>query len=371
MSGGGTGGHVYPILSVLAGFDPAAPPTVLYVGRQGGLEEGIVTRAGVPFRGLRLGGGLRGVPPWVATGNAALMAGACATALGVVRSFRPQVIFVTGGFVCAPVVLAGWMRRVPVLVYLPDVEPGLAVRFLAWFAARIAVTAEASRAYLPARKVVVTGYPVRPALLTADRAAARAHFGVGPADRLLLVFGGSRGAHSINVAVGDALAGLTQLGVVLHVCGPEDEPEFQARQAGLPAELRERYRPHGYLHDEMPLALAAADLVVSRAGAAIMGEYPAVGLPSVLIPYPHAGAHQTHNARYLVDAGAAVLLENDRLRADELLPTVRTLLDDPARLQAMAEAARSLARPDAVQRIAHLLTALADRAHVWQSRPNG
>jgi UDP-N-acetylglucosamine--N-acetylmuramyl-(pentapeptide) pyrophosphoryl-undecaprenol N-acetylglucosamine transferase len=295
----------------------------------------------------------------VAVGNAVLMGRAFVAALGVVRSFRPQAIFVTGGFVCLPVALAGWALRVPALVYLPDVEPGLAVRFLARLATRIAVTAEDSRAYLTARKVVVTGYPVRPALLTADRPAARAHFGVGLDDRLLLIFGGSRGAHSINVAVGESLAELAQLAVVLHVCGPEDEPEFQARRAALPAELQDRYRPYGYLHDDMPLALAAADLVVSRAGAATMGEYPAVGLPSVLIPYPYAGAHQAHNANYLARAGAAVLLENDRLRAGELVPTVRALLDDPARRAAMADAARQVARPDAAQRIASLLIALA------------
>jgi len=358
-SGGGTGGHVYPILSVLAGFDPQRepPPTVLYVGRSGGMEEGIVARTDIPFRGLRMGGGLRGVKPWVAAGNAALMAGAFVEALGVVRSFRPQAIFVTGGFVCVPVVLAGWIWRVPVLLYLPDVEPGLAVRFLARFATRIAVTVEGSRAYLPARKVVVTGYPVRPALWSADRTTARGYFGIGSDEPVLLVFGGSRGAHAINVAVGQALADLARSAVVLHVCGTEDEPEFQARRAGLPMALRDRYRPYGYLHDEMPLALAAADVVVSRAGAAVMGEYPAAGVPSVLIPYPHAGAHQAHNARYLVRAGAAVLLENDRLQAGELWPTVQALLGDPASRAAMARAARDLAQPDAVPHIVELLTA--------------
>lgn len=357
VSGGGTGGHVYPILSVLAGFEDS--PTVLYVGRQGSIEEGIVARTDVPFRGLRMGGGLRGVRPWVAVGNAALMAWAFVEALHVVWSFKPQAIFVTGGFVCVPVVLAGWVLRVPVLVYLPDVEPGLAVRFLARFATRIAVTAEDSRAYLPAHKVVVTGYPVRPVLWSTDRATARAHFGVGPDEPLLLVFGGSRGAHSINVAVGQALADLVRLAVVIHVCGRDDESEFQAHQAALPPELRDRYRPYGYLHEEMPLALAAADLVVSRAGAAVMGEYPAAGVPSVLIPYPYAGAHQDHNAKTLVRAGAAVLLENDRLQAGELWPTVKELLDDPDRRATMARAARGLAQPGAVQRIAGLLTALA------------
>ncbi len=358
VSGGGTGGHVYPILSVLAGFE--SPLTVLYVGRRGGLEEDLVARTAIPFHGLRMGGGLRGVPPWVAIGNAALMVGAIFEALRVVRAFRPQVVFVTGGFVCVPVVVAGWACRVPILVYLPDVEPGLAVRFLARFATRVAVTVEAARDHLPAgaEKVVVTGYPVRPDFWATDRATARARLGLEPAEPLLVVFGGSRGAHSINVAVGQSLADLVQLAVVIHVCGPEDEAGFQNQRMALPAEVRERYRPYGYL-DDMPQALAAADLVVSRAGAAVLGEYPAAGVPSVLIPYPYAGAHQARNANYLVQAGAAVLLENDRLRAGELLPTVKALLDDPARRAAMASAARRLARPDATGRLASLLTALA------------
>ncbi len=362
VSGGGTGGHVYPILSVLAGFEAQSPqgetPEVVYVGRRGGLEEGIVTRAGLPFHGLRMGGGLRGVPPWVAVGNAALMAGAWVEALRLVRAFRPQAVFVTGGFVCVPVVLACGVCRVPVLVYLPDVEPGLAVRFLARFATQVAVTVAASRDYLPAHKVVVTGYPVRPAFWVADRATARAQLGIGPDQPLLVVLGGSRGAHSINVAVGQALPDLVRLAVVIHVCGPADEPDFQAQRAALPAAMQDRYRPYGYL-DEMPQALAAADLVVSRAGAAVLGEYPAAGVPSVLIPYPYAGAHQMHNANHLAQAGAAVLLENDRLRAGQLLPTVQALLDDPARRAAMARAARGLARPDAVFRVVELLTALA------------
>jgi len=359
VSGGGTGGHVYPILSVLAGFE--SPLTVLYVGRRGGLEEDLVARTTVPFHGLRMGGGLRGVPPWVAAGNAVLMLAAGCEAWRLVRAFRPQAVFVTGGFVCVPVVVAGWACRVPVLVYLPDVEPGLAVRFLARFATRVAVTVEAARDHLPAgaEKVVVTGYPVRPAFWTTDRATARARLGVEPAEPLLVVFGGSRGAHSINVAVGQSLADLVRLAVVIHVCGPEDEAGFQARRTALPPEWQERYRPYGYLHEEMPLVLAAADLVVSRAGAAVLGEYPAAGVPSVLIPYPYAGAHQIHNANYLAQAGAAVLLENDRLRAGELLPTVKALLDDPDRRAAMARAARRLARPDATGRLASLLTALA------------
>ncbi|MBU0491384.1 MAG: UDP-N-acetylglucosamine--N-acetylmuramyl-(pentapeptide) pyrophosphoryl-undecaprenol N-acetylglucosamine transferase [Chloroflexi bacterium] len=356
VSGGGTGGHVYPILSALAGF--AEPLTVLYVGRSDGMEQDIVGRTDLPFRGLRMGGGLRGVPPWVAAGNAALMLRAGWEALGVVRDFDPAVTFVTGGFVCVPVVLASWVRRVPVLVYLPDIEPGLAVRFLAHFATRIAATAEASRAYLPAHKVVVTGYPVRPALWTTDRAAARAHWGLEPTDRLLLVFGGSQGAHSINMAVGRDLERLTEAAVVIHVCGRDDEADFAARRAALPAHLQDRYRPYGYLH-EMPLALVAADLAVSRAGASALGEYPATGLPSVLIPYPHAGAHQYHNARHMVAAGAAVLLENDELRTQGLWPTVQPLLDDPDRRTTMVQTARALARPEAVSHIGTLLTGLA------------
>lgn len=362
LTGGGTGGHVYPALAVAEALrrDPEAAQRLelLYMGSRDGMEVGIVGKAGLPFRGISAGA-LRGRSP------SRLLAGLGRTVVGTAQAWRDlgeypaDAVLATGGYVCVPVVLAAWLRRVPTLLYLPDVEPGLAVRALARLAARVAVTSAESKRFLPPRKVVETGYPVRPELWSVDRSQARRRLGV-PADAtVLLVFGGSRGARALNEAVAAALPRLLELAHVVHVCGGEDEARARARLDELHPPLVERYRLHAYLHtEEMAAALTSADLAVSRAGASVLGEYPAVGLPSVLVPYPFAGAHQRLNAELLAREGASVLLENSDVQAGSLLPTLEALLGDRERLRRMSAAARRLARPRAAEAIAQELRGL-------------
>jgi UDP-N-acetylglucosamine--N-acetylmuramyl-(pentapeptide) pyrophosphoryl-undecaprenol N-acetylglucosamine transferase len=219
----------------------------------------------------------------------------------------------------------------PILVYLPDIEPGLAVRVLSRLAQRVAVSVEESLRYFPVRKTAVTGYPVRSELFTTDK--------------------------SINLALSKVLDRLLDVCQIVHICGRLDAHWVEAQRAGLPARLRVRYKAYAYLHEEMALALAAADLVVARAGAATLGELPALGLPSVLVPYPYAGRHQELNADYLVSRGAAVKIDNANLEG-KLLPTVMELLGNEELLIQMGERARSLARPKAAQRIADELREL-------------
>ena len=366
LTGGGTGGHVYPALAVAEALTAIAADKseLLYVGSSDGMEAGLVAEAGLPFRGISAGA-IRGRSPL------GLALGAARLTRGLFEAFRlldeapTAAVLATGGYVCVPVVLAAWLRRVPSLLYLPDVRPGLAVRFLSRFATRIAVTSADSRAFFPAgaaAKVIATGYPVRPDVAQAEREPSRSSLGVPIDARVLLVFGGSRGARTLNEATFAGVGEIAAIGPnvhVLHVCGGEDEARARARRAELPAEIAERYHPFAYLHSaEMAAALASADLVVSRSGASTMGEFPAVGLPSVQVPYPYAGAHQRHNAEYLVRAGAAVLLDNEAVRQGALPGMLRDLLTDRERLAAMAAAARRLARPDAARRIADLLVAL-------------
>jgi len=270
------------------------------------------------------------------------------------------------------VALAAWALRVPILVYLPDIEPGLAVRVIARLAARVAVTVEDSRAYFSPSvlsiggeekggKVVVTGYPVR-ALLQAchglDRAEARTALGLVPGEPVLLVLGGSRGARSINQALSEVLEQMLELAQVVHVSGELDWPWVAERCEALPATLQARYHAFPYLHEEMGYVLAAADLAVCRAGASTLGELPFFGLPAVLVPYPHAWRYQQVNAGWLAGRGAAVQLDDARL-TDELLPTVRRLLSNRAALVEMSERMQALARPDAAARLAGELLALA------------
>ena len=327
------------------------------------MEETLVPRANIALETIR-GGPIVGVSLPAMAANTVRLAWSLGAVARIFRRFRPDVLLMTGGYVNAPVGLVAWLARIPSAIFLPDVEPGSAVRALSRVANRVACTTAASREYLPAEKVVVTGYPVRPALRAAapmSREAARAQFALTPGRPVLLVFGGSRGARSINRALVAALPDLLRAGVqVIHVSGVRDWPEIEAAANQLPDALRDHYHPVAYLHERMGVAMRSADLVVARAGAGMLGEAPAFGLPSVLVPYPHAWRYQKVNADYLVERGAAVRLDDERLSQD-LLPTVLSLLDDGARLQSMSEAARALDVPDADGNLARLLMDLGQK----------
>jgi UDP-N-acetylglucosamine--N-acetylmuramyl-(pentapeptide) pyrophosphoryl-undecaprenol N-acetylglucosamine transferase len=384
ISAGGTGGGVYPALAVaqaliadhsLQTADGLSPGTrrddglsairstrsaisdLLWVGSPGGMEADLVTRAGLPFSAIR-SAGLHGVG-WRLPLQALQVVRGFFEALSLVRTFQPEVLFVTGGFVAGPVALAAWLRRVPIMMYVPDLEPGLALQFIGRLARTIVVTAEDSRRYFEphARQVVVTGYPTRPELKTATRAQAIEHFGLDSRRRTILVTGGSRGARSLNRVVFAALPDWLKDFDVIHLSGQLDWAETEAVRDALSAEARPHYHAFPYVH-EMGLALAAADLAVSRAGASALGEYPLFGLPAVLVPYPYAWHYQKVNADYLVTRGAALRV-NDEDLPQQLAPTVRALLSDTERLERMRHAAQAAATPDAARRIAGELLKLA------------
>ena len=323
------------------------------------MEADLVTRAGVPFTAIPAAGvhgvGLRALPANLAR----LVRGALA-ARRILSEFKPDVIFFTGGYVAAPMAVAGF--RKPILLYVPDIEPGLALHFLSHFSRVIALTAEESKQYLKTRaRLVVTGYPTRPELGQWNRAAARSHFNLSSDLPVLLIAGGSKGARSINRPVIAALAGLLEMAQVVHITGSFDKDAAEAAQAALPQELQNRYRIFEYLHEDMGAALAAADLAVTRAGASTLGEYPLFGLPAILVPYQYAWRYQKVNADYLQRHGAALILEAGQL-ANELLPTIHDLFANPQRLQAMRQAMQSLARPNAASEIAGLLRDLAEKS---------
>jgi len=283
-------------------------------------------------------------------------------ALGLVREFRPQALLATGGYVCVPVALAAWLFRCPILIYLPDLEPGSAIRALSRLADRVAVSFQAAADFFPARKVLVSGYPVRASLLAADRSRSREALGLPQEAKVLLIFGGSQGSRSINRAAAEALEPLLARCHVVHISGPLDASWLAERRRALPPGLRERYHLHEYLHEEMASALAAVDLAVARAGAATLGEFPARGLPAIMVPYPHAGAHQERNADHLVERGAAVkLLERD-LSGPRLAEAAGALLDDERGLEAMGARMGDLARPEAAGTLAEALRAIAGKA---------
>lgn len=360
---GGTGGGVYPALAVLQRL--AKDVEVLWVGGEGGMEADLVKRSGVPYTAIPAAGvhgvGLRTLP-----GNLLRLARGVAASRRILGQFHPDVILFTGGYVAVPMAVAA--RRTPILLYVPDIEPGLALKTLARFAHTIAITTEASKTYFSAKaRTLITGYPTRQELGTWDRSQAREKLNLRPDLPVLLVSGGSKGARSINRALFGALPGLLPTVQVLHISGTLDWAEVETAKASLPAELASNYHAYSYLHEEMGAAFASADLTICRAGASTLGELPLFGLPAILVPYPYAWRYQRVNASYLVEKGAAQMITDDLL-AEQLLPTVQTLLQNPGKLAEMRRAMQSLSHPQAAQHLAELIQSLGGKTSPRQEK---
>ncbi len=354
FAAGGTGGHILPALVVweqLARTVDGAEARFFGPDDRG--ERSLVEPA-LPFVAVPAAP-IRGRTPLALARSLLRIAKGVLRARSALAEFRPQVVFSTGGYGSFPTVVAAKLLRLPVVVYLPDVSPGLAVRVERWLADRIGTSTEAALAHLPRRKTVVTGYPVREAFWSTTRAEARRSLGLGE-ERVLLVAGATQGAHAINVAVFEALEELCRHATLFHVTGTRDIATAESLRASLPPPLQERYRPAAYRAD-LPLLMLAADLAVMRAGASVLGELPAAALPAILVPGTYAGGHQRENARWLAGAGAAVVLEEGEL--SQLPQLALDLLARPERLREMSEAARRLARPDAAEQLARLLAEVA------------
>jgi UDP-N-acetylglucosamine--N-acetylmuramyl-(pentapeptide) pyrophosphoryl-undecaprenol N-acetylglucosamine transferase len=228
----------------------------------------------------------------------------------------------------------------------------LALKVISRSAELITVTTEESRPFYGKKKSVkVTGYPTRDALQYIDKGRARETMGLTSTLPVLLVFGGSRGARSINFALWRRLSVYLSFSEVIHITGNLDWPQVERIQHSLTSDELSLYHPHQYLHDEMVAALGSADLIVSRAGASTLGEYPILGVPSVLVPYPHAWRYQKVNAEYLARHGAALIVSDLEID-DRLLPAVKELLEDKNKRAEMATASKALAKPDAARSIA-------------------
>ena len=358
MCGGGTGGHIYPATAALVELQNMGIKTtdMLWIGTNGQMEERLVPAFNIPLATIQ-GGPVVGVPVGTTIKNLAKLALSSLTANQIIAQFKPTVALFTGGYVNAPVALMNWLRRIPACIYLPDVEPGSTIRRLLPFVQKVAVTTPDSAKFLPAEKMVVTGYPVRPELRQANemsQAEALAQFDLSSERPTLFVFGGSRGALSINRALMKILPKLLAEMQVIHISGTFTWDEVRENAGNLPATLRPCYRPFAYLDEQMGVAFRAADLVVARAGASMLGESPAFGLPAILVPYPHAWRYQKVNADYLAERGAAIRLNDEQLD-EKLYPTIQQLFQNHAQLAQMREAARKLDQPKAAKQLAQLL----------------
>ena len=252
--------------------------------------------------------------------------------------------------------------RVPVVLWDGNVIPARAVRAIARLASIIAVSFEATCRALASstggRPCFVTGTPIRD-VAAIDREAARQRLQIAPGERVMLIFGGSQTVARFNAAVAEALPRLVERLTVIHVTGEQGYPSALAGREALPEPRRGRYRPYPFLRDEMLAALGAADLVVGRAGSSTLAEATALGLPMIVVPYPHAAGHQRANAASVVEAGAALLMDDAAFDSAALLDAA-SLLDDPSAHATMSAAARALGRPGAAAAVTELVLAAAE-----------
>lgn len=348
FAGGGTGGHVFPLLAVADAVCERADVRIVCVGTARGIETRVVPERGyelelmdvLPMRGGGIVKAVRG---------AVRAVGLVGQARTLVRRFAPRAVFSVGGYAAGPVSFAARTLGVPLALLEPNSEIGLSNRFIAPFVQRAYTHFEESARYFPKRAVVRTGVPLR-------RGFEPKPYVPAPSGLKILVFGGSQGARVLNERIPAALAKAKTPVTVVHQCGRTDEALVRERYTALGAGARARVLP---FIDDMPSALAEADLVIGRAGASTVSELCAVGRPSLLIPLPAAGDHQRHNALSLEKAGAALCLLEADADADRIAAEIDRLGADRAALTTMADRAREHGRPHAADQIAADLLELA------------
>ncbi|MGI8928711.1 MAG: UDP-N-acetylglucosamine--N-acetylmuramyl-(pentapeptide) pyrophosphoryl-undecaprenol N-acetylglucosamine transferase [Candidatus Limnocylindrales bacterium] len=362
IAAGGTGGHVYPALAVARSLRERVPDAEFrWLGGHRGLESAIVAAEGMQYDSMLLRS-LRTVDMSAHTVLDPLRLGASVPQVAAyLARWRPDVIFTTGGYVAIPVVTAAATLRVASLMWEGNLVPGRSVRATARLARALAVSFAETCARLPG-PCYVTGTPIR-SFAGRDRGSARAALGIDPEAQVLFVFGGSQSVRRLNRAVAEALPQIVESATLLHMTGETGYAAALKRREALSPEQRARYRPYAFLRAEMTDALLAADLLVGRAGSSTLAEASALGLPMVVVPYPHAAAHQMANARALADAGAARIVPDEQFDAQALVDAAK-LLQDRTTLDAMCAAARGFGRPGAAAAVAELALVLAERTEL-------
>jgi UDP-N-acetylglucosamine--N-acetylmuramyl-(pentapeptide) pyrophosphoryl-undecaprenol N-acetylglucosamine transferase len=358
VAGGGTGGHIYPAVAVVDWLKRMVGDLdVMFIGTRRGLEAGLVPKLGYRIRSIVS-------RPLPARRNAAFAFSVLCASVGLIQSLfilacdRPHVVLGTGGYASGPVVLAARLLGIPILLIEPNSMPGRTIALLSRYADEIALGfKETVRHFSKGTNLTVTGVPVRISLIGCDRAEGLRRFDLADRRKTVFVFGGSRGASSINKAVVEAAWALEGRGDLqfLIQTGKADYPLVAERLAGLATPCR----VFPFIED-MGLAYAVSDLVVCRAGAGAVAEVTACGLPAILIPYPHAtGYHQESNARLLEQSGAARLIPDHDLNGEVLARTILALLSEPDRLKTMSRNSGALGKPDAAGEIASRIVDLA------------
>ena len=362
LSGGGTGGHIYPALTIADQIKKLAPSAeIIFIGTEHGLEKDIVPRYGYPLKFIEVAGFRRSLSLDTLRSAVKLFQG-LHDAYSIIKQEKPDLVIGTGGYVCGPVVLMAALKGIPTCIQEQNAMPGVTNKILAHYVKKIFLGYKEAEKYFSGKTAkVFTGNPIRTEILSYTKAAIK-ELGLDKDKKTVLVSGGSRGARSINNAMLEAeaaLAGRHDV-QVLHVTGDVNYEEYlqKMQKQGIEGD---NIIVKPYLHN-MPAALAAADMAVFRAGAIGLAELMAKGIPSVLVPYPYATAnHQEFNARAVEACGAAKVVLDKELTGENLLEIIEHLLVHNEELKKMQQAAKGLGRPQAAETIARQALALIKR----------
>lgn len=364
VTGGGTGGHIYPALAIAEGLKHKIKQAeLLYVGTSTGLEADIVPKTGLPFKTVTVEGFSRPISSKTIISMAKALKGG-ADAIGILKQFKPHVVVGTGGYVCGPVVLAAALLGIPTVIHEQNALPGITNKFLSRFASAVCVTFEDAVKHFPrVKKIHVTGLPIRPEILLTSRDQGLQALNLAKNKLTVVVVGGSRGAHTINRAMVETMKYYCNHPNVqiLHVTGQTgyEETKRKAEEYGIGPDKCGNIRIVPYLYD-IHHALAAADLIISRAGASFLSEILAKGIPVLLIPYPHAADnHQEHNARALEARGAAKVVLDKTLTGLNIREFMEQIIHNPSLRDQMAEAAKKMAKDKALEDIIEIITGIS------------
>jgi UDP-N-acetylglucosamine--N-acetylmuramyl-(pentapeptide) pyrophosphoryl-undecaprenol N-acetylglucosamine transferase len=365
LTGGGTGGHIYPALAVaeqLVGDDDVE--AILYIGANGHLEEKLARERGLNFLGLKVSGLPRGLSPALVTWPFQTFA-ALVEAINVVRRFRPTAILGTGGYASAPPLAAAIALQVPFIVHEPDSFPGKVNKLFAPFAALCSLGMDSASERLPSTQAKMrrNGNPIRKSFFKSiSRKTAAAQFKLNPKLPTLLVTGGSQGALAHNDSIRDALPALLAASPQIQILHQVGDKNMEAYRSKLDPSLidHDRYRMLPYI-DDLAVAYSMSDVTLCRAGAMTIAELTAKHKPAIFVPYPYAAQdHQMHNGRYMESRGCAIVIPQNALNADKLVETVLGLLHDDVKLKNMQKAAETMSKPNAASDIATQLKKLGE-----------
>lgn len=363
LSGGGTGGHIYPALTIADNIKKIAPDTeIIFVGTEQGLEKDIVPRYGYPLKFIEVAGFKRSLSFDTIRSACKLLSGLM-DAYRIVKEEKPDLVIGTGGYVCGPIVFMAAAKGIPSCIQEQNAMPGVTNKILSKFVKKVFLGyKEAGKYFKGSAELVYTGNPIRSEILANKKADALVELGLDPKKKTILVSGGSRGAQSINKAMQEVELALSDRSEVqiLHATGEANYEKYMA-ELEKKGKLGKNITVKPYLHN-MPVALAAADLAIFRAGAIGLAELMAKGVPSVLVPYPYATAnHQEYNARAVETQGAAQVIIDKELTGEKLLETIERLLLEPEELEKMAVVAKKLGKPRAGAEIAKQALELAKK----------